>query len=319
MNSRYIIIAAFLVAQNGCTSYYELTREEIEKGMIPSETALRITRNDSSIVESGAYRHALVREPTDFVIGSGSERQSGRQFAGKVPRSEIDSTRQIEVVNSHGVQETFFICWLRTKTSLAFKEYDFLNITAEDPPGLWCAGTVTDRDQVRPFKGRIDPFTINRIEAKGMTLIHPSPPSFGESEEERHHWLTLGLGIAPSKGAAFLAGYSLLSKTTLYSGRFITIFPAPLPEQRSRFFAGEVAALFGLALKSRFFMASVSGGISYLQGSEESKFSTIGFPLDLEVAIAPLRSFGVAAKIFSTPNSKKSWNGFLLSMRFGEL
>lgn len=330
MSSRCSFVAVSLIVFQGCTSYYVLTEEEVNKKGISSETAIRVTRNDSSVVESGPFRHLLVQEPSDLIIGSGSERKSGKPFTGKVPRLEIDSARQIQVEKTDGVQQTFFVLWLNNKTSLAFSEYDYLNITPEHQTGLWCAGTVTDGNHVQPFKGRIDSLSIRKIEAEGISLFHPSLPSSGDASEQEFQWANLGLGVAGGLGASFLANYSLLSKTTFYSARFTSIFTLLFPGASggSERQMVEFAALYGLGFKSRFLAASVSGGISYVSGSEQVslqstpgyktiEFSTVSFPLDLELAITPLQSFGIALKIFSTSNSKKSWGGGALCLQFG--
>lgn len=93
MNSLYIVIAVSFVTLQGCTFNYVLTQEDVNKGVIPIETSIRVTPDDSRVIESGPFRHVFVQEAFDFVIRSGSERKSGMPFAGKVLRSEIDSTR----------------------------------------------------------------------------------------------------------------------------------------------------------------------------------------------------------------------------------
>lgn len=290
-------IIALLVTQQGC-SYYLLTQAEVNEGKIPPEASIRVTRIDSSVVESGPFRHLVVGGPSDLVIGSGMERRSGKLFAGTVSRSEIDSARQIQVMSTDGVRETFLVCWLKNKISIGFAEYDYLDITPEHAVGLWSVGTVTDRGRTEPFKGRIDSADIKMIEAEGLSLFRPALSTRGR------HWANIGIGsgregIGGREAAAFLVSYSYLSGNTLYSARMIGSFPVPVPggEGESLTFF-EIGGLFGLGFKSRFLTATMSGGISYVKGSEklkfplELKFSTVSFPLDLEVALTPFESFG---------------------------
>jgi len=309
VNAFYVLTVVSLAILQGCASYYMLTHEEVDNRLIPIESTIRVMQRDSSIVESGPFRHTFVQEPSDFVIGSGSERKSSTRYAGRVLRTETDSTAQIELKNTNGVTETYFICWLKDRTSLAFAEYDYLNITPELQAGLWCAGTITQGDQTRAFKGRIDLNTIQTIEAKAFSPFRRSALS------PKSRWVNVGLG--GGKGAAaFLASYSFLSGSTAYSGRFVTAFTPPIVEARRSFSFAEIAALYGVGFKSRFFSASLSAGISYVNGSEGVHFSTIGFPIDIEAAITPLQSFGFAGKIFWTSNSKKSWGGLAICLQF---
>lgn len=317
------ILVALLFFVCGCTSYYEIAPEDVNTGKIPSERAIRVIQRDGKVIESGAYRHIVVEEPVDLVVGTGTDRKSGRSFSGTIRRADIDSSRQIQIENASLARETYFLVWLRNKTTLAFPEYDYLNMTPEHQPGLWCAGTMTDGDHARPFKGRIDLSDITGIETKEITILHPSLPSLNGPTAGEYQWTNLGLGFALPVGAAFLGSYSFLSSSTLYSVRFTAAtslnFPGANEASRS---AIEIAALYGLGFKSRFFLASVSGGISYVNGSEERypdvfRYSTVSFPLDLELAITPSQSFGIAAKIFSTSNPLKSWGGFVVCLQFG--
>lgn len=339
--SLYFLIGVSLLAQQGCASYYDLTKEDVEKGMIPLEAAIRVTRDDSSIIESGPYCHVLIEEPSDFVVGSGLDRVTGMPFAGKVLRSEIDSTRQIPTNNSRSSQATHLIVWRKQKPSLLFEENKYLDITPEYQPGLWCVGTVTASEQTQLFNGRIDPSAMRRIEtnrsqaSEGPDFFAPSLPTSGGRGQKQYKWANLGIGPLSTDRdrGAILVSFSMLSKSSLYSVRFTTTIPnIPLPGTSGgpKSSVYELAAMYGIALKSQFFAASVSAGISYVGGSETIplqpglgyktvELSTASFPLDLELSLTPTSAIGIAVKFYSTFNSRKSWNGTAFCVQFGEL
>jgi len=129
-------------------------------------------------------------------------------------------------------------------------------------------------------------------------------------------WINTGLGGGKGAGA-FLVSYSFLSGSSVYSGRLVTAFTLPVVEARRSFSFTEIAGLYGLGFKSRFFKASISAGISYVTGSDRGDFSTVGFPIDIEATITPFESFGFAGKVFWSANSKKPWGGFAICLQFG--
>lgn len=330
MNATCTMIAAASLILEGCYSYQELTHEEVSKGMIPPEVAIRITRTDGSVVQSGPYRHVLVQEPSDFIIGSGLNRKTGWSFSGTVSRSDIDSVREVRIKDPRGEERLYLLVWLSNQSSFAFEEYGHLDITPGHESGLWCAGVLADGNRAGPFKGRIDNLTIQKVEAERSSLFHPSPPWAGEDGGPIIQRMNLGLGFCRVSGdgaAAFLADYTLLSRSTLYSVRMLTTFTPPLPEVRTSPSLTEFAALYGVGTSSRFFSASAAVGVSYVRrsvriplaggpGYRSDDFSTISFPIGLEVAITPFKYSGVAAKYFATYNSRISCAGLALCLQF---
>ncbi|HLA69556.1 MAG TPA: hypothetical protein VJN65_07620 [Bacteroidota bacterium] len=334
---RRILIAASIILQQGCASFHELTKEEIDKGMISDEAAIRVLRVDGSVIESRPYRHALIQEPSDFVVGSGVDRVTQMPFAGKVLRSEIDSTRQIGMSS----QGTHFIVWRKHNASLLFEENEYLDITPEYQTGLWCVGTVTEHEQTRLFKGRIDSSTIRRIETnrwgnpEGANLFTFSLPTSGGPAKGQYRWASLGIGPLSTDRdrGAFLVSYSAYSKGSLYTVRFTTTFPqigTPGGGSSPAFSVYELAAMYGFSLKSQFLAASISAGISYAGGSEQislqpnpgyktADFSTVSLPLELELSFTPMSAVGIGVKFYATSNSRKSWTGSAFCLHIGEL
>ncbi len=327
-----------LLSAYGCSSYYPLTREEVDAGMIPPETSIRITRDDGSTIESGAFRHAMVKEPSDFVTGVGLDRTSGKRFSGMVARSEIDSVRHIQVADPSRREQTYLVCWLANGTSIGFPEQDVLSIVPEQEPGLWCVGTQVESGLTKAFNGRIDPSDIRLIEEERIDALHPSLPTSGGRAAGQFLWFTLGIGAGPGPQSghappAFLVEGSMLSKASLYSARMTVSFTVPgLSDHRpNKFHVLELAALYGVALKSQLFSLSISTGISYVRGSEDIdnitfggnkitySYATASFPLDIEAAITLSSHFGISLKYFSTSNSKKSWRGGALCVQLGNL
>ena len=307
-------IIALLVTQPGCSSY-RLTEEEVNRGNIPSDHKVRIVLIDSSIVESGSYKHLVVQEPADLVTGSGTERRSGKPFAGVISRSEIDSARVVELTGPKKTSAAY-VCWLKNGTSVGFTEYDYLDITPEHAPGLWCAGSRAGRGPSRPFKGRIDSAEIAMIEAEDYFLFHPAFPGQGK------HWANFGIGGGRGSAAALLS-YSYLTGNILGGVRMIGTFPLPVAENRQNITLFEIGGLVGLGFKSRFLEASVSGGISYVNGSDgrgpHRTFSGVSFSRDLEIGLTPFELFGFGLKLFSTSNSQMEWKGFFLFIQFGRI
>jgi hypothetical protein len=334
----YLAFSSLLLA--GCTAFRELSTEELDQGLIPMESPIRVTRRDGSTIESGAFLHAFVRDSSDFIIGSGSERKSGRSFAGKVPRTEIDSSRQIVYTPPAGEQHVLLLFYLKNNTSLAFAEYEYLNVTPDLEPGLWFTGTLSDGVNTRLAKGRIDLSSVGKVEAKKFVAFNPSLPSSGKDSKQNFQWFDLGLGPLEvdldGRGGrdvgSFLLQYSLFSQGSLYSVRLISTFDGlPIPVYHegggARSTLWELGALYGVSFTSTFLTASAALGLAYVGGASSAplqappgytrtKIGTVSLPIDLEVVLTPFPPLGIGLTYYSSFNSQKPFTGFAFCIQF---
>ena len=158
--SRIILIAAIVIV-SGCYTYAPMTNDEQTEGYPRIEDEIRITLTDGSLIESPAYLHVLTREPSDLIVGIGQERKKSTPFKGVIVKTDLDSSK--EVSTKEGLS---YICWLKNKTSIAFKPNEYLKLTGADPPGFWCAGPRTSPDGTTDFKGMVTRGQIGGIEVK---------------------------------------------------------------------------------------------------------------------------------------------------------
>ncbi len=318
-----IVIACVSATFGSCTTFSELSHDEIVAGAVPIESTIRVTRLDSTIVLSGPYRHLMMRDSADLVLGTGSDRKTGKPFSGRLQRSQIDSMRDVLVAGTDGEATPYLICWTAGGRSFAFATYDHLVIGPGDPPGLWCAGMITNDGRSSKYRGRIDLDSIRSVEVEGWALLRPSVPTSASPAASLRQRFNIGLGFATTSvggAAALFTDYAVRSQANLYEVRFVTTFTPPLPEAQARARMTEIGALYGLGASWHFVSVAAAAGISYVRGSkrtEQLTISRVSVPVEIEVAITPYEYSGISAKFFSTVNSGFSWSGFVVCFHIG--
>jgi len=146
-----------------CYTYDSISEHELINGYPKPEQSVRIILKDGSVIDSPEYAHLLTSEPTSLIVGVGQERSKLTVFKGIIAASDLDSVKTVPT--SEGV---FLVCWLKNKTSLGFKEGQYLMLTSQDRPGFWCAGRRTTPAGTTDFKGMLTQDQIVGIEVKGF-------------------------------------------------------------------------------------------------------------------------------------------------------
>lgn len=158
---RLIVVQALLIS--GCYTYRSMTEDGQNEVVPNNEDAIRITLNDGSVIESPAFMHVDTHEPSDLIIGTGQERSTPRTFKGILTSGEIDSVKTIPTAGGEAL-----LCWLKNRSSIAFKPHEYLRVSMQDPPGLWCAGKKTSLGGVSEFRGIVSREQLTDIEVEHL-------------------------------------------------------------------------------------------------------------------------------------------------------
>jgi hypothetical protein len=128
--SSMLIVA--LLHLMGCTTFQNLSKEEQKTDFPLEQYSIKIILNNGESIHSNAYLHTIIREPSDFVVGSGmiyqNTTEKTSEFKGKIFRHQIDSSK-------HG--EQYFIYWLNDNSRVFFLPDSSLDIKPEFEDGLW--------------------------------------------------------------------------------------------------------------------------------------------------------------------------------------
>lgn len=145
----------------GCYTYDSISEHELINGYPKPEHAVRITLTDGSVIHSPEYLHIVTNEPTNVIVGIGQDRSKSTVFKGIIVANDLDSAKKVPT--TEGVS---LVCWLKNKTSLGFKEDQYLMLTSQDRPGFWCAGRRTTPVGTTDFKGMLTREQVGGIEVK---------------------------------------------------------------------------------------------------------------------------------------------------------
>ena len=143
-------------------------------------------------------------------------------------------------------------------------------------------------------------------------------------------WVSAGVGlgnIGPSLGLSL----NHLRNDRLYKVRFIrmeefvlNLFGSSLPPES----AWDIGFLYGIGSTKGKSSITISSGVSFVGGmrlgDDESNYkeisiSTIGLPVEAQVAWSFLQGFGLSVTLFGNINSEKSFGGVTLNLIFGKL
>jgi hypothetical protein len=161
MKKTFIFFLCCSVLLYGCYPLSDLTHEELIDQKSQDE-AITITLVDGSVIESSPYHYIYTTEPSNFIYGSGKQkhrfiRGDDKEFIGKVDRSSIDSL---------GFIGRYIVCYLPDSTYIYFEEENYVIITPDQSPGLWCAGILTVDHKESAFSGKIPNERIKQIEMR---------------------------------------------------------------------------------------------------------------------------------------------------------
>jgi len=156
-----LLVVAFLNLV-GCYSFQDLSREEQEPDFPLEQYPIILFLNDADAINSDAYHHTIVRQPSNYIVGSGLKYQGtskiGSKFKGKILRHQIDSSKA-------GVR--YFIYWLNDDSRVLFEKGNYIDITPESEEGFWIA--------VNEGYEKINSDEINNIEMEkldtGTTIV----------------------------------------------------------------------------------------------------------------------------------------------------
>jgi len=83
----------------------------------------------------------------------------------------------------------------------------------------------------------------------------------------------------------------------------------------------EFAVLFGMAKKTKWWLASGAGGLAYVSGVDDDNhnISTIGFPIESQLFVTPLSFFGLGVCLFGDLNTRMINYGALFCLQLGQL
>jgi hypothetical protein len=162
-----LVLCCSLLLQ-GCFSYAYLSKDELT-GESFSEKSIVITLIDGSVIESEYNRHIYTTDRSDFIYGIGKWKHqfsTETPFLGKLERSFIDSIKEDE----YGPKGSY-LYYLSGGTIISFREEDYVSVTPDQPPGLWCTGVLTINKIESRFRGRIPEERIKDIKIKKVDIV----------------------------------------------------------------------------------------------------------------------------------------------------
>ena len=145
----------------GCYPLSPLTHEGLIHQKL-QENDIIVTLVDGGVIKSPTYHHIYTTEPSNFIYGSGGQRHRfirgyHKEFIGKVHRSSIDS---LEFIGRD------IVCYLPDSTYIHFEDGNYIVITPDRSPGLWCAGILTVDGKDPIFSGYLPGDRIKQIEMR---------------------------------------------------------------------------------------------------------------------------------------------------------
>lgn len=147
-------------------------------------------------------------------------------------------------------------------------------------------------------------------------------------------WLNLGIG-GSTHGLTGQISLSVQNGIHLITLRYVSNtefnIMGPTPSES----VWDISILYGRSWESRLAMASISGGLGLVGGIrrgdyirsngwfsstyQKCPFSTVGFPVDIQLFWLPFRFLGFGIQGFANLNSEESFYGFVLGLQVGRL
>ncbi len=157
----------------------------------------------------------------------------------------------------------------------------------------------------------------------------------GEAEKKASplYRLQAGLGgssFGVSGGLCFSYqdGHDVFSARIVRSGESILVLFDPVPEET----IWDIGVLYGRAMRSRIFLASISAGVGFIGGvkrgpikdiarDEYERLSrrSIGFPVEVQLALIPLPFLGFGVSAIGNLTFEQSFASILFCIQIGKL
>ena len=166
MKKKFVFLLCFSILIYSCYPYSSFTRDELPVQKLLFEEEIIVKFIDGSVLISQPYHHIYTTEPGNFIYGIGKQKHryiniEHKEFTGKLERASIDSLRIFGVGNKGDL-----ICYLSDSTDIYFWNEDYVIVTPDQSPGLWCAGVVTYNQGDSTFSGRVLDKNIKSVEMK---------------------------------------------------------------------------------------------------------------------------------------------------------
>jgi hypothetical protein len=175
MKKTFIFFLCCSTLLYGCFPLSPLTTGDwLAQGSL-SEREILVTLVDGSVIKSQPHHHFYTTEPADFIYGFGKRKHRSirgvqTEFVGKLERASIDSLKLIGAASNR-----YLICYLPDSTDIYLRDGDYIVVTPDQSPGLWCAGVLTADGKDSVFSGKIP---NDRIESVEMTKFAPLETCF---------------------------------------------------------------------------------------------------------------------------------------------
>jgi hypothetical protein len=171
MKKTFVIFLCCVTLLYSCYPYSPLTREELNAQVLPAGEKIRVILADGSIIKSQPYHHISTTEPAGFIYGSGKRysrfsQSDQKDFVGRLERASIDSLKLI----GQGSMR-YLLCYPSDSTEISFLYGEYVIVSIEQPPGLWCAGIQTSNGNDSIYSGRIPQERIERIEIEKYNAL----------------------------------------------------------------------------------------------------------------------------------------------------
>jgi len=162
----FVLCASILI--QGCYSYSYLSKDEMYRESL-TEKNIVITLANGSRIDSPRYRHIYTTERSDFIYGIGKWRHQfsiETPFIGRLERSFIDSFKVDKYASAAS-----YACYLTDGNIISFKPGDYVSVTPDQPPGLWCTGIIKVQNRDSLFSGRISEEEIRSVSEKKEEIL----------------------------------------------------------------------------------------------------------------------------------------------------
>jgi hypothetical protein len=174
MKKTFIFFLCCSTLLYSCAPLIPLTKEDwLAQSSLP-EKEIFITLVDGSVITAQPHHYFYTTEPGDFIVGFGMQkhrfiRGEHTHYTGKVQRASIDSLAFIG-----GGNNKYLICYLPDSTDIYYGAGDYIMVTPDQSPGLWCTGTLTADGKNSIFSGKIPQERIKHIEMRRFSLWQTS-------------------------------------------------------------------------------------------------------------------------------------------------
>ena len=156
----------------------------------------------------------------------------------------------------------------------------------------------------------------------GGSFVYGQKTSSDSSGDFAWGYLGFGVGSLGFEAGGFSAGYGFCSQI----GKNIFSFQLLYIEEKSSedypfIGIGDIGILYGRIAKASYGFASISAGISLVQGDRRygKVFFTVGIPVEAQLFWTPPAFSGIVFYVFANLNKEKSFVGALLCIQIGKL